>query len=79
MGNDGGGFFRRDEPDAAVVIRQLGNNGGGFFHSRDPEAAAAMREMLGGLQPDVRDGAAVWVCLETDRVISPIGALTMPS
>ena len=29
-----------------------------------------------GLMADVRDGAAVWVCLHPDHVIAPIGALT---
>jgi aminoglycoside phosphotransferase (APT) family kinase protein len=28
-----------------------------------------------GLMADVRDGAAVWVCLHPDHVIAPIGAL----
>jgi hypothetical protein len=30
----------------------------------------------GRLVADVRDGAAVWVCLHPDHVIAPIGALT---
>jgi len=30
------------------------------------------------LEPDVRDGAAVWVCLENGRVIGKIGTLVMP-
>jgi hypothetical protein len=32
-------------------------------------------DLAHGLEPDVRNSSAVWVCLETDRVIASIGAL----
>jgi hypothetical protein len=98
LGNNGGWFFRSDDPAAPAARERIGEEAFEpvqrsrelLRHPRPLTATerAAVRESATPLlqdlaasgiphwlDPQTRDGAALWVCPENGRVIAEIGTL----